>query len=1149
MTKREVMFASLHNHTEYSLLDGHSRVKELVQQAKELGMPALAITDHGNMFGAVEFFKECKKQGVKPIIGCEVYQAPKSMLDKTPEDRKPGHLVLLCKNKTGYHNLIKIVSDAYKNGMYYGKPRTDKEYLKTHSEGLICLSGCLVGFVQQKLLNGLYEEAKAEALELQEIFGKENFFLEVQEHGTEDDAKLLPRLKKLGEDTGIPFCATNDSHYVKKEDAEAQDILLCINTQASVSATDRMSFPNSEFYLKSGKEMHNLLSQFPGACENTVKIADECNFEFEFGHYHVPSFPVPSPFADAKLYFEHLCEVGFQRRYPDADEELRSRLSYEINTIENMGYVEYFLIVWDYINYAKSHGVSVGPGRGSAAGSVVAYSLGITDIDPIQYSLIFERFLNPERVSMPDIDTDFCIINRGSVIDYVAEKYGQDSVCQIVTFGRLKAKAAIKNVAKAYDMPYAQSNTLSKLISNDPKMTIGKALEESPDFKAQYESDSLTRKIVDMAMKVEGRASHISTHAAGVVIASQNVDAFVPLVQTEKGIATQFTMTEIEELGLLKYDFLGLRNLTAIEKCKELIFDSKGVSIDFDNMSMDDPKVFEMISQGGTTGVFQLESKGITGFMKDLKPTCFEDIVAGIALYRPGPMDSIPQYIENKKHPDRIMYVDPHLAPILSVTYGVTVYQEQVMQIVRDLAGYSFGRSDLVRRAMSKKKLDVMMEEKEYFINGKLNENGDIEIPGCVRNGIPADAAEKIFDDMTSFASYAFNKSHAAAYAVITYRTAWLRCYYPAEFFAALMSTEAGNHEHLAIYINDARRIMKPGTNEKINVLRPSIINSKADFSVTENGDIRFGLAGISGVGQEAALGIEQMSKENMNNLHECFNRKPMNTFSSKTIEGLAKAGVFKDFDLNIATVLRDYESILKDARNNAQNEGQLTMGDLFDDFNKQVFKDITPAPELSDSELLTYEKEALGVYISGHPLEKYQNLIDAHTTASASDISNGIATGNVTLAGLITSKKQIVTKKGDLMAFLEVEDGIGTFEMTVFPRLYAECSAFLGEGHIIAIVGNVDKEQVLAEKIIPIEDLAAINPGCKKVWIKCKNTELCHNLLNTYGKAINETGTDEIIFFDAATRKTYKKGSVNITESMIGSLKRVVGENNIVSK
>ena len=472
MTKREVMFASLHNHTEYSLLDGHSRVKELVQQAKELGMPALAITDHGNMFGAVEFFKECKKQGVKPIIGCEVYQAPKSMLDKTPEDRKPGHLVLLCKNKTGYHNLIKIVSDAYKNGMYYGKPRTDKEYLKTHSEGLICLSGCLVGFVQQKLLNGLYEEAKAEALELQEIFGKENFFLEVQEHGTEDDAKLLPRLKKLGEDTGIPFCATNDSHYVKKEDAEAQDILLCINTQASVSATDRMSFPNSEFYLKSGKEMHNLLSQFPGACENTVKIADECNFEFEFGHYHVPSFPVPSPFADAKLYFEHLCEVGFQRRYPDADEELRSRLSYEINTIENMGYVEYFLIVWDYINYAKSHGVSVGPGRGSAAGSVVAYSLGITDIDPIQYSLIFERFLNPERVSMPDIDTDFCIINRGSVIDYVAEKYGQDSVCQIVTFGRLKAKAAIKNVAKAYDMPYAQSNTLSKLISNDPKMTI-----------------------------------------------------------------------------------------------------------------------------------------------------------------------------------------------------------------------------------------------------------------------------------------------------------------------------------------------------------------------------------------------------------------------------------------------------------------------------------------------------------------------------------------------------------------------------------------------------------------------------------------------------------------------------------------------------
>ncbi|MBQ1826257.1 MAG: DNA polymerase III subunit alpha, partial [Firmicutes bacterium] len=783
-------FTHLHLHTEYSLLDGAARIKDVVKRGKELGMTSMAITDHGAMFGVVDFYKECKAQGIKPIIGCEVYTAPRTHLDKDPDlDKRQGHLILLAENETGYKNLIKIVSIGYTEGFYY-KPRIDKDVLRAHSEGLICLSACLSGDVQKKLLLRDYEGAKNEAIAFRDIFGEGNFYLELQDHGLDGEKAIRADMLRLSKELGIPLVATNDCHYVNRSDAEAHDVLLCIQTGTTLDEPDRMRYPTDQFYLKSEEEMRELFGDIPGAIENTEIIADRCNFDFKFGEYHLPEFVAPSGKTNEE-YFKELCHKGLIDRYGERanSPELQERMNYEIDTIVKMGYVEYFLIVWDFINYAKQNGIMVGPGRGSAAGSIVAYSMRITDIDPIRYSLIFERFLNPERVSMPDIDVDFCYERRGEVIDYVTRKYGHDRVSQIITFGTMKAKMAVRDVARVLGATYAKADQIAKAIPFELDMTLRKALDmPGSELKPLYEGDEEARRIVDMAMALEGMPRHASTHAAGVVISKLPIDEYVPLYLSDKGPATQFTMTTIEELGLLKMDFLGLRNLTVIRDALELIKKEHGIDIDFSKMGYDDPEVYEMIAQGNTSGVFQLESSGMTQFMKNLRPTCFEDIVAGISLYRPGPMDSIPKYIENKKHPEKIKYVTDKLATILDVTYGCLVYQEQVMQIVRDLGGYSYGRSDLVRRAMSKKKHDVMLKEKEYFINGKVADDGTVEIAGCVRNGISREAAEVIFEDMVTFASYAFNKSHAAAYAVLAYETGYLKHYYPTEFMAALMT-------------------------------------------------------------------------------------------------------------------------------------------------------------------------------------------------------------------------------------------------------------------------------------------------------------------------------------------------------------------------
>ena len=809
-------FTHLHVHTEYSLLDGAARIEPLVKRAAELGMDSLAITDHGAMFGVVDFYRAAKKAGIKPIIGCEVYTAARTRFDKNVEqDKRNGHLILLAETDEGYRNLIKIVSRGYTEGFYY-KPRIDNEVLRAYSGGIIATSACIAGRVQQALVRGDYEGAREEALEYLSIFGEGNFFLEIQDQGLEEEARINPMLKQLSRETGIGLVATNDVHYINREDSEFHDVLLCIQTGAYVSDTDRMRFPNDQFYLKSEEEMRRIFADIPEAVDNTYKIAQRCNVEFEFGHLHLPEF-LPPEGMDAKSYLRMLCDRGIAERYAEVTPELRQRLEYEIQTIEEMGYVEYFLIVWDFINYAKQHNIAVGPGRGSAAGSIVAYSLHITDIDPIKYGLIFERFLNPERVSMPDIDVDFCYERRGEVIEYVIEKYGKERVSQIITFGTMKAKAAVRDVGRVLQMGYAQTDAIAKMIPFDLHMTIDKALSLNPELKQAYENDRQVKYLIDISKELEGMPRHASTHAAGVVISRDPLDDYVPLYLSDKGVSAQFNMTTIEELGLLKMDFLGLRNLTVIRDTLDAVEEIHGVSVDFSHMDYDDSSVYELIASGNTLGVFQLESLGMTQFMKNLAPDCFEDIIAGISLYRPGPMDSIPDYIANKKNPEGITYTHKSLEPILSVTYGCLVYQEQVMQIVRDLAGYSYGRSDLVRRAMSKKKADVMAQEEEYFVRGKLLEDGTVDVPGCVRNGVPEAEAKAIFQDMVKFASYAFNKSHAAAYAVLAYETAWLKRHYPAEFMAALMTSVKGDPRQVAKYIRNCKEM-------GIQVLPPDVL-------------------------------------------------------------------------------------------------------------------------------------------------------------------------------------------------------------------------------------------------------------------------------------------------------------------------------------
>ena len=1092
------MFTHLHVHTEYSLLDGMSRISELPQHVKDLGMEALAITDHGAMFGVVDFYKACKKAGIKPVIGCEVYTAARTMYDRDIDrDRNSGHLILLAENQQGYSNLVKIVSRSYVDGFYF-KPRVDKALLRQYADGIICLSGCLAGNVQRYLLNGDYEGAKKEALELREIFGEDDFFLEVQNHHLEEDRRVIEGLRRLSADTGIPMAATNDAHYIKRGDATAQDVLMCIQTQSKVSDADRMRFENDEFYVKSEAEMRELFPDMPDVIDRTQEIADRCNVEFEFGNYHLPEY-IPPDGKTTDEYLRELCYEGLVKRYGAEAMEpgsiYRDRLETELSVIEGMGYVEYFLIVWDFIDYAKRNGIAVGPGRGSAAGSIVAYSLAITEIDPIKYSLIFERFLNPERVSMPDIDIDFCIERRQEVIDYVTNKYGRDKVSQIITFGTLKAKAAVRDIARALDATYAEGDEIAKAIPNELGITIAKALEVNPDLRHRYENEPLVKQVLDLSMALEGLPRHASTHAAGIVISKMPLDDYVPLYSSDKGVATQFNMTTIEELGLLKMDFLGLRNLTVIRDALRMIKENHGVDIDWTELGFDDPEVYRLIADGNTKGVFQLESGGMTDFMKNLRPTCFEDIVAGIALYRPGPMDSIPRYIENKKHPDNIKYVDPHLKPILDVTYGCLIYQEQVMQIVRDLGGYSFGRSDLVRRAMSKKKMDVMLKEKEYFISGKKADDGSTEIAGCVANGVPASAAEVIFEDMVTFASYAFNKSHAAAYAVISYETAYLKCHYPVEFMAALMTSMAGDAKHTADYVRNCREM-------KIPLDPPSVLRS-GKYYTAKDGRIRFGLLSVKNVGEGIIDAIIEARKDESatRDIYSFIAAIDAGELNRKAVESLIRAGAFDEICGNRAVLMAVCDDAVKRAQKLAKQSGrdQISLFQL-EEFEDEVIAapDLPKVADFSNEIKLGMEKEMLGVYLSGHPLDEYADLIRDNTTAGTSELTGGgeeftsggddadsmvINTSKfkdgdrVIMAGMVSGVRTMITRRSQEMARLTLEDFDGVIDVIVFPKVYERNRNLVANDMIVGISGRVSFKdesdaEILAEDIVPVENI-----------------------------------------------------------------------------
>ncbi len=1120
-----------------------------------MGMDSIAITDHGVMFGVMDFYHACKKEGIKPILGCEVYTAARSRLQKEGDrDKNQGHLVLLAQNEEGYGNLMKIVSIGYTQGFYY-KPRIDKEVLQKYSNGIIALSACLAGEIQRRLLLGDYDGAKEEALALKSIFGPENFYLEIQDQGLPEEAQIFPLMKKLSRETGIPLVATNDVHYVRQEDAEAHDVLLCIQTAANVDDEDRMRFPNDQFYLKSPEEMEKLFSQLPEAIENTEKIAARCNVEFSLGELHLPDFTAPSGMENG-AYLRELCQKGLAERYGDVQEEHQQRLEYELSVIEDMHYVEYFLIVWDFIHYARSRGIMVGPGRGSAAGSLVAYVLGITSIDPLKYGLIFERFLNPERISMPDIDIDFCYERRQEVIDYVIEKYGSDKVAQIITFGTMKAKAAIRDVGRALNMSYGDVDVIAKAVPNELGMTLKKALSVSPEFKEKYENDLGVAKLVNMAMAVEGMPRHASTHAAGVVISKNSIDEYVPLYLADKGISTQFPMTTIEELGLLKMDFLGLRNLTVIRDAVDMIQKNHGICIDFSKMDYDDSKVYELISSGNTDGIFQLESPGMTQFMKNQKPDNFEDIVAGISLYRPGPMASIPIYIENKKNPAQIEYLHEALKPILSVTYGCLVYQEQVMQIVRDLAGYSYGRSDLVRRAMSKKKMDVMLREQEVFVHG----GG--EVPGCKARGIPEDAAEEIFHQMVRFAEYAFNKSHAAAYAVLAYETAYLKAHYPVEFMAALMTSVMGDALSIAKYIRNC-------TEMGIKVLPPDVNRSGKKFTV-EEGEIRFGLVGVKNVGEGVVEAIMQGRKESgpYQDIFSFIHQVDIHELNRKALESLIQAGAFDEIHPNRAQLLAVCNGLLEAAQNDARKNisGQLS---LFGGGGAETCMETptlcVPMPEIGDFDKkmkMALEKENLGVYLSDHPLKDLEERIARNTTLTSEMLNRGAEQHEIpeirdgmdaTVAGILVQKKTLVTKNGQLMAFIDIEDFFGLIEVVVFPRVYEACSSFLKEDNILLVKGVVnfkeeESSKILANRITLLE--LSEKPGSElvKVRVPCQNED--PEELEAVKKVFSQyPGSCPVLVYLGNTGKKFQTNRelwVNPCEGLFQELGSLIGIDNV---
>ncbi|MBO5143414.1 MAG: DNA polymerase III subunit alpha [Clostridia bacterium] len=1138
-TENKIDFVHLHVHTEYSLLDGANRIKDLVKKVKDSGMKAVAITDHGVMYGAIEFYKECIKNDIKPIIGCEVYVAPRTRFDKEPGiDDKMGHMILLAKDNAGYQNLIKIVSKSFLEGYYY-KPRVDLELLKEHSEGLICTSACLAGFISRAILDEDMEKAKVTALKYIEIFGKENFYIELQSNGIEEQIVANRGLIKLAKELDVPMIATNDAHYLNREDSYSHEVLLCIQTGKKMNDIDRFKFGSDEFFIKTPEEMYKNFKSMPQVLENTVKIADRCNVSFEFGHTILPNFDTPNN-QDHYEYLRDLSYAGLKNRYRDlfekytvdevknfqicfqdsnnsankienidinnlnekiSDEsklnlekikDLIERLEYELSVIKRMGYVDYFLIVWDFIRYAKDNDIPVGPGRGSGAGSLCAYCIEITDIDPMKYNLIFERFLNPERVSMPDFDIDFCYERRQEVIDYVCRKYGDDHVAQIITFGTMAARGVIRDVARALDIPYAKADSISKKVPMEMHITLEKALESNPELKEMYDEDEEVRQIIEISKKLEGLPRHASTHAAGVVITKEPVDSYVPLYKGDSIISCQYTMTILEELGLLKMDFLGLRTLTVLKDAKELVKKNRNIDVEYDK-DMNDPKVYKLWAEGNTGGIFQFESGGMTSFMRELKPDCLEDLIAGVSLYRPGPMDQIPRYVKSKMNPGFVEYTHPALEPILNVTYGCMVYQEQVMQIVRDIGGYSLGRADLVRRAMGKKKLDVMAQERKNFIYGVTDENGNVLIPGAIRNGVDEKSADKIFDEMSEFAKYAFNKSHAACYAVVAYRTAYLKAYYPTEFMAAMLNSFLTSINKIPYYINESKNL-------GINIQRPDINKSFARFTVDKD-DIIFGLAAVKNVG-EAVINIITSEREK-NGKYKDFTdfceRVAGEDVNKKCIESLIKAGAFDSLGKNRNTLLASFEIIIDsiNADRRKSLSGQMNMFEIGNkEENQKHLYTYVERPEMSKSEMLSFEKDMLGLYVTGHPLEEYKekikvlsnkssldfiisgdtdaeidsgtNLVGADGEIQGLNVKDGDA---VKIIGLISKIKTKVTKNNEVMAFLTLEDLDGSVPVIVFAKTYALYRNVIFEDAIVYIEGRAsvredDEPNIVAMKI-----------------------------------------------------------------------------------
>ena len=1058
-------FTHLHVHTEYSLLDGACRIDRLFDHIKAMGQTACAITDHGVMYGCVAFFDAAKDAGIKPIIGCEVYVATRTRFDKVNRIDGNNHLILLCKNETGYKNLIKMVSAGFTEG-FYSKPRIDKDLLEQYHEGLICLSACLAGEIPQAILAGDYERAKQAALYYRDLFGEGNYYIELQDHGLEEDQVVLPQLIRLARETDIPMAATNDAHYITKEDAKMQSILLCIQTGKTIADADRMEFQTDEFYLKSTDEMYDLFSMVPEACENTNKIAEQCNFEFTFGETKLPYFKAPDGMEN-QAYFEKLCWEGLERRYPGkVTDALKERLSYEINVVKTMGYTNYYLIVYDFINYAKSRDIPVGPGRGSGAGSLAAYCVGITDIDPIRYNLIFERFLNPERVSMPDFDVDFCYERRQEVIDYVNEKYGRDHVAQIVTFGTMAARAAVRDVGRVMGMSYQDVDRVAKLIPMELKMTLKKALEVSPDLKALYDADSQVHELIDTSLKVEGMPRHASTHAAGVVITREPATEYVPLSTNDGLPVTQFNMVEIERLGLLKMDFLGLRTLTVIHDTEMAVRRTKDPDFRVANIDYDDPATYEMLTRGETEGIFQLESTGMTQVLMSMRPKNLEDVIALISLYRPGPMDSIPTYLRNRKDPSKVVYQTPQMAHIVDVTNGVVIYQEQVMQICRELAGFSFGQADNVRRAMSKKKLKVMEAEREHFVHG-CTEPGK-ECAGCVKNGIPESVANQIYDDMISFASYAFNKSHAACYAYVAFQTAYLKCHYPHEFMAALLTSVLDNTAKVIEYTSECQRI-------GIKVLPPDINVSRGGFTV-DGESIRFGLNAVKSVGRNL---IDAVVKDRKNRpyrgLYDFCKRLHGNELNRRALENLVKAGAFDALEPTRRGMIDSAEGVLKSVETDARQnlEGQMDLFGMMGGEEEQAATDykIPNTPEYPASELLKMEKEVSGLYLSGHPLDAYRPQIRQISTCTIADLQGEEArrfdNQNVTILCTVVKNKIMTTKSNTLMAFTTVEDLTGTMELLIFPRVLAECRAALQENAVVVANGRVSVKEEEAARLI----------------------------------------------------------------------------------